>query len=233
MPINLAKELVDLRHSICSMGRIVEERVGVALDALWQHDTDAATAVRRGDRSIDRMEVAIEEECLRVLALSHPVAADLRFVVAVLRINGDLERIADMAKGIAKRVIDLEQNHAMEPPDVLRDMAHDAGRMLADALTALESSDVTLAAKVRAADDRVDALLKDAFAWALLEIPRRIENTEAVLDVLSIARKLERIADLATNIAEDVQFLLNGAIVRHDEGSGGSRDEGIEGLRHC
>lgn len=215
MPIDLVEELTALRRTILRMGAEVEQRVHRAIDALVHHDVEAAMDVRRGDQKIDQMEVGIEEECLRVLALSNPVAGDLRFVLAVMRINSNLERIADMAKGIAKRVLDLEHLRSMEMPESLRTMAEESHRMLSDAMEALADQDVALAQQVRAADDRVDHLQKEIFAWAIREIPRHVENTEAVIDVLSITRKFERIADVATNIAEDVIFLIKGAIVRH------------------
>ncbi len=198
------------------MGSLVEQRVTRAIESLLHGRTDMAREVRTGDREIDAMDVDIEAECLRVLALTQPVATDLRLVLAVLRINGELERIGDEAKSIAKRVLDLADTpNAVELPPTLHRMAQAARTMFSDALTALAESDVELCRRVRAADEHVDDCQKEIFAWVQEEIPRNVEATRAVIDILSVTRRLERIADLATNIAEDVIFLIEGAQVRH------------------
>ncbi|MHC4082605.1 MAG: phosphate signaling complex protein PhoU [Planctomycetota bacterium] len=215
MPIDLHKELTELRRTILTMGSLVEQRVEQAIDALLRGELDEARSVRLGDRDIDEMDVDIEAECLRVLALSQPVAADLRFVLAALRINGELERIGDQAKSIAKRVIDLGQAGPVEVPVTLREMAAASRKMLSDALTALSEEDPRLCRQVLAADDQVDAYQKQIFAWVQEEIPRHVDGTRAVIDLLSVAQRLERIADLATNIAENVIFLVEGSQVRH------------------
>jgi phosphate transport system protein len=217
MPINLVSELTELRRGILTMGASVEQRVSRAISGLLEHNIEAARIVRTGDREIDAMEIDIESECLRVLALTQPVAGDLRFVLAVLRINNDLERVGDLAKSIAKRVLALEECPRVEIPRVVIDMAAAAKRMLGDALGALADGDAELSRSVRRSDQRVDDLQKEVFVWAHDEIRRHIEHTEAVLDLLSIARKLERIADIATNIAEDVIFIISGSVVRHQK----------------
>jgi len=214
--MDLVKEMTALRRSILMMGAVVEQRVQRAVKALLEHDMELAREVRTGDREIDQMELEIEEECLRVLALLHPVAGDLRFVLAVMRINANLERIADMAKSIAKRVLDLEQLHRIEMPPSLRMMADSTCRMLSEALVALSDQSTVIAYRVRSDDQRIDDLLKEIFTWAQREIPHHVENTQAAIDVLSVARKLERIADVATNIAEDVIFFAEGSLVRHE-----------------
>ena len=135
--------------------------------------------------------------------------------MAVLRINSNLERIGDKAKTIAKRIIDLTDCQPLSMPAALIEMAHEARKMLSDALTALANEDADLCRHVRMSDDRVDALQKELFNWAHSEIPRHVESTHAVIDVLSISRALERIADLSTNIAEDVIFIVEGSVVRH------------------
>jgi phosphate transport system protein len=215
MAIDLVKELTDLRRMILTMAGAVEERLNRAIDALVDGDLDAAMIVRTGDKEIDRMEVEIEQECLRIFALSHPVASDLRFVLAVMRINTNLERIADMAKSVAKRMIDVLQAHPVPLPPSLATMAVETRRMFADSMIALADRNPDLARRIRAADDRIDDLQKEIFVWAQREIPAHVERTEGVIDLLSIARKLERVADVCTNIAEDVIFLTEGAIIRH------------------
>ncbi len=215
MPIDLQTELTYLRRSILSMGALVEQRVHMAIDGLFRADINAATKVRKGDDEVDAMEVRIEEACLRILALSHPVAKDLRFVLAVMRINNDLERIGDMAKSVAKRALHLAEAGPVDLPAGLEKMAIATQQMLADALASLTDGDVELARRIRAADKRVDDLLKEIFAWVQLEIPRHVEATKSSIDILSVARRFERISDLATNMAEDVIFLIEGELVRH------------------
>ena len=215
MPIDLHKELTELRRAILSMGSVVEQRVDRVLDALDRHDVDLARAVRMGDREIDEMDNGIESECLRVLALGQPVATDLRLVMTVLRINSALERIGDNAKSIAKRVIDLGPASPFEPPVTLGVMARAARGMLGDALTGLAERDADLCRCVLDADEQVDVHQKEIFTWIQDEIPRHADATRAAINYLSVARRLERIADLATNIAEDVIFLVEGSLVRH------------------
>ncbi len=161
------------------------------------------------------MDVGIESECLRILALSQPVAADLRLVLSVLRMNTDLERVGDEAKSIAKRVLDLQSSDPLPLPSMLREMADASKSMLGNALTALSEGDSDLCRRVRRADQQVDDLQKEVFAWVQEEIPRHVEATRSAIDILSVARRFERIADLSTNIAEDVIFLIEGAQVRH------------------
>jgi phosphate transport system protein len=216
--MDLNKELTDLRRSILTMGSAVEQRVGDAVEALFQCRVDLAERVRSGDREIDEMDVDIEAECLRILALAQPVAADLRFVLAVLRMNTDFERIGDEAKSIAKRVLDLAREEAIEYPPILREMAEASRQMLSDALTALTDGNAELGRDVRQADQVVDDLNKAVYAWVQEKIRKEVKATPAAIDVLSIARRLERIADLATNVAEDVIFMLEGSTVRHARG---------------
>ncbi|MCL4210693.1 MAG: phosphate signaling complex protein PhoU [Phycisphaeraceae bacterium] len=216
MPMQLLKELVDLRRNILTMGAAVEQRIHWAMRALLEGDMEAAQLVRKGDNEIDRMEIINEEECLRILALTHPVAGDLRFVLSAMRINTNLERIADMARSVAKRAIDLHQLRTVEMPPSLATMATETEHMFVSAMKALADEDADLAQRIRKDDQRVDDLQKEVFAWAQVEIPRHVEATEAAIDVLSIARKLERIADVCTNIAEDVIFMSKGSLVRHE-----------------
>jgi phosphate transport system protein len=215
MGIALVTELVEVRRMILTMAAAVEQQVDRALRALQTKDIALAREVRDGDAEINQVELDIENECLRIFALTHPVAGDLRFVMAVLRMNSNLERIGDKAKSIAKRVIDLTDCAPLPMPPGISEMAREARVMLGNALTALANEDADLARNVRRSDDLVDDMQRKVFTWAHLEIPRHVETTQAVIDVLSIARALERIADLSTNIAEDVIFLVEGSVVRH------------------
>ncbi len=215
MPIDLISELIEIRRMILTMATSVQKQVGHVIAALEKKDVAMARLVRAGDEEINHLELDIENECLRIFALTHPVAGDLRFVMAVLRINNNLERIGDKAKTIAKRIIDLTDCAPLAMPPALMEMAHEARTMLSDALTALSNEDADLCRHVRMSDDRVDALQKELFNWAHTEIPKHVESTHAVIDLLSISRALERIADLSSSIAEDVIFIVEGAIVRH------------------
>lgn len=218
MAIDLINELTHVRRLILSMAATVEQQVDRAIKALITRDIALARQVRADDSEINTQELEIENECLRIFALSHPVAGDLRFVMAVLRINSNLERIGDKAKTIAKRIIDLTDYAPIDLPTALIDMAKSSRKMLGDALTALANEDADLCRHVRRSDDQVDALQKEIFGWAHAEIPAHVESTHAVIDVLSISRALERIADLSADIAEDVIFLVEGSIVRHSRG---------------
>jgi len=213
--MELDKGLVALHRAVLSMGAVARERVGQAFRALLDHDVALAQAVREGDREIDRMELDIDEECLKILALQGPVAGDLRYVLAILRINQDLERIADFAKSIAKRVIDMDGETPIQFPSNIARMADATEKMLADALRALADRDAVLAREVRRADQFVDDRNREVFHWAIEEVATHGERARGIIDIVSAARSIERIADLSTNIAEDVVFAVGGQVLRH------------------
>lgn len=217
MPIDLKAELRELKRNILAMGATVEQRVRMAVDSVLKRDIEAAHLVRVGDSEVDKMEVVIEEECLRILALLAPVAGDLRFVLSIMRINTELERVADLARSVAKRAIDLHRLERIELPDGLFTMAESAKQMFSDSLVALADGDGAMARRICKSDDRVDDLQKELFVWVQKEIPKHIDQTEALLDVISVARKLERISDIATNIAENVIFLAEGMVIKHQQ----------------
>jgi phosphate transport system protein len=215
MPIDLQDELIELRRAILTMGASVEQRMKRSVEALFRRDAEQARVIRTTDKEIDQMEIDIEAACLRILALSQPLAGDLRFVLAVMRITNELERIGDMAKSVAKRAIDLDELPPLAFPSCLHEMADRACEMVSQAVTALADGDAELARRTRLDDQRVDDLLRMLFAWSQEEILRNVEATQATIDMLSIGKKLERVADVATNIAEDVIFMSEGAVVRH------------------
>ena len=161
------------------------------------------------------MEVDVEEEVLKTLALYQPVAADLRFVVAVLKINNDLERMGDLAKNIAKRVLFLTQCERVELPPDFRWMSAKTQAMVKQSLDALVNSDTALARKVRAADDEVDQLRSNIQKNIEQQIVHSPQQTECLMRLTSVSRHLERLADMATNICEDVIYMVEGEIVRH------------------
>jgi phosphate transport system protein len=217
MALDLKTEILNLRRGLLAMGAATEQRLEFTLRALMQGDVGAAQQVKAGDNEIDAMEVDLETQCMRVLALGSPVAHDLRFVLSVVRISADFERIADLSRGIAKKVIRWETGHAsVEVPGALADMAEAARTMLADVLAALSDEDPELCREVRRADRRVDDLNKEVVASMRALIQEDVSRTAESIDLMQIAQRLERIADITTNIAEDVIFLVEGRVVRHE-----------------
>jgi phosphate transport system protein len=210
MAKQLPRQIDALKQKILFVGTLVEEAIAKAIQALNTRDKNLARTV------IDRMEVDVEEECLKVLAMYQPVAADLRFVVAVLKINNDLERMGDLARNIAKRVVFLaEQEGLHELPIDYRPMAAQVKSMVKDSLDALVNSDTALAQKIRKDDDEVDAQRRTIERQIEAQINAHPEQANGLMRFSSVARHLERIADMATNIAEDVIYMVEGEIVRH------------------
>ena len=217
MAIDLKTEIVNLRRGLLAMGAATEQRLDFAVRALLEQDVAAAAAVKAGDNEIDAMEVDLETQCMKVLALGAPVAHDLRFVLSVVRISADFERIADLSRGIAKKVIRWSASgRPVEGPGALPDMAEAAKTMLADVLAALSDEDPELCREVRRADRRVDDLNKEVVAGARQLIQDDVSRTPEGIDLMQIAQRLERVADITTNIAEDVIFLVEGRVVRHE-----------------
>jgi phosphate transport system protein len=218
MAIDLQTEILNLRRSLLAMGAATERRVGLAVRALVEADVSAAQEVKASDAEIDTMEVELETQCMRILALGSPVAHDLRFVLSVVRISGDFERIADLSRGIAKKVVRWSGGAGpTEVPGTLADMATSAQAMMADVLAALADEDAELCREVRRADRRVDNLNKEVIATSRQLIQDDPTLTAEAIDMMQIAQRLERIADITTNIAEDVIFLVEGRVVRHGD----------------
>jgi len=218
MAIDLQTEILNLRRSLLAMGAATERRVGLAVRALVEADVAAAQEVKASDAEIDTMEVELETQCMRILALGSPVAHDLRFVLSVVRISGDFERIADLSRGIAKKVVRWSGGAGpTEVPGTLADMATSAQAMMADVLAALADEDAELCREVRRADRRVDNLNKEVIATSRQLIQDDPTLTAEAIDIMQIAQRLERIADITTNIAEDVIFLVEGRVVRHGD----------------
>ncbi len=197
------------------MSAAVEEHVEKCLQIFLRRDVEAAAEAISRDRVIDEMDVRVEAECIEVLARFQPVARDLRFVLAVLRIENDLERIADLAKGVAKRTLQDAENAKVQHPAALSLMIEHTLKMLSDAIRSLADEDAELARKVRASDQIVDDLQRRIYEWGTSEIPAHTDWTCGAINVLSVTRAVERIADLSTNIGEDVVFMAEGSVVRH------------------
>lgn len=215
MSRHLLAEIEKLKRSLINMAGLVEETLMAAVRSLESRDRALALWVIDSDSRIDQMEVDIEEECLKVLALHQPVAIDLRFIVACLKINNDLERTADLAVNIAERSAYLATQDAIEIPFPLPTMASKTIAMLKRALDALVNMDPRMARAVRMLDDEVDAINRQAYASVQERIRVNLDEMDRLIHLLSVARHLERVADLATNIAEDVIYLVEGVIVRH------------------
>ncbi len=222
---HLKRDLERLKREILSMGALVEQATTSAMDAVKRRDQDLARKVVEGDREIDEKEVEVEEECLKVLALHQPVAQDLRFIVATLKVNNDLERIGDLAQNIAKRVVVLmESDEAGFPPDLHR-MMDRVRSMVSRSLDSLVRLDPDAARGVLTDDEQVDDLhgkMYREMQARMIEDPQRVKDW---VGILSISRYLERIADLSTNIAEDVIFTVEGEVVRHGHWDSGPRHE--------
>ncbi|NQU39776.1 MAG: phosphate signaling complex protein PhoU [Lentisphaerae bacterium] len=215
MTMHLIHELEQLKRETFSLVALVEENLSLAVKSVQTRDEQEARAVVGRDVAIDAAEVAVEEECLKLLALHQPVAIDLRFIVAVLKLTNDLERIGDLAVNIAERAIVLCSLPEVPVPFDFSTMAIKATLMLKQSLDALVSSDVDVAMAVRAADDEVDELNREIYHHVKEAIRAHPDHLEALIQLLSVSRHLERVADHATNIAEDVIYLVEGRIARH------------------
>ncbi|MFH1242311.1 MAG: phosphate signaling complex protein PhoU [Pseudomonadota bacterium] len=215
MPKRLQRELEKLKKRILSLGTMVEERVRMAIKSMGDQNAEFAEQVIRTDYEIDALEVEIEEECLKILALHQPVAMDLRFLAAVIKINNDLERIGDEAANIAKCVNYMAKRERVGIPFEYTEMSEKAESMLKMSLDALVNLDLDLAFRVLTMDDEVDkiyGLIYDQIKEIIRKLPDRVGY---LINMFLIARYLERIADHATNIAEEVIYLIEGEIIRH------------------
>jgi phosphate transport system protein len=215
MSQHFQREIEHLKKKLLAVGAVVEESIARAITAVMQHDAELARQVAAGDVEVDHMEVDVEEDCLKILALYQPVAIDLRFVVAVLKINNDLERMADLAVNIARRAEYLASIPKHDVPPNLEEMARKTQEMVKHCLDAFVDADVAVAREVCAADHDVDQLNRDMHVLIQDQIRATPEDVERLIHTLSVSRHLERIADLATNIAEDVIYTVGGEIVRH------------------
>lgn len=215
MTKHLVKELDNIKKRILSLGSLVEERVRMAVKAATERDVDLAKKVVKTDHEVDEFEVEIEEECLKVLALHQPVAVDLRFLIAVIKINNDLERIGDQAVNIAQRTDVIAKHDDKEFFFDFVNMAEKAQAMLRMSLDALVNLDEDLAFKVLTLDDEVDQIKKDAYDVIKKAMKGNPDRLGYLINLLLISRHLERLADHATNIAEEVIYLIEGEIVRH------------------
>ena len=216
MSRHLQRDLDHLKKEILQLGNMVETAINNAILALNDRRPELAEQVIAEESQIDEKEVLIEEDCLKILALHQPVAMDLRFIVVVLKVNNDLERMGDIAANVAKRALFLCSEEPIPSPAEFSDvMSADIRTMVRNSLDAMVKLDVDLARSVIAMDNQVDDINRQMY----VEFQSMVENDPSTikraLGLLSTSRYLERIADLATNIAEDVIFMVEGAVIRH------------------
>lgn len=216
MAVHLQKEIDKLKKQIVLLAGTVEKRVADAVKSIDQRDAQLAQQIKDTDQVIDQTEVEVEEECLKILALYQPVAMDLRFIVAVLKINSDLERIGDEAVNIAGRSLNINAYPRIEINFDLKTLAGKVMAMLKRSLDALVNMDAALAHAVIDSDDEIDETVQMLFKQVKNEIRRQPEKIDSIIEYMRINRHLERIADHATNIAEDIVYMIEGKIVRHN-----------------
>ncbi len=217
--LHLQRELDRLKRKVLGLGALVEENLRLAFQAIEQRDAAKARRVIATDVLIDQNEVDVEEECLKILALYQPVAGDLRFVAAVIKINSELERIGDLSANIAERALQLLDEHPVAVPAHVAVMADRTRTIIEKALDALVRQDAVTARQVLIADDEIDLLYAELIDELKEVIRADLEHLDAIVLLFSVARYLERLADHATNIAEDVLYMVEGEIQRHNQPS--------------
>jgi len=226
---HLQREIDRLKRKILALSALVEEQLRQGFKAIETRDADLGRRVIAGDLIVDQQEVDVEEECLKLLALYQPVARDLRFIIAVIKIDNELERIGDLASNIGERATQLAEEYPVQMPRAFTVMADRTAAILERALDALVRQDARIARLVLAADDEVDLLYRDLIEELKTLIRKEVEHLDRIVLLFSVARYLERLADHATNIAEEVLYMVEGEISRH----GGVPDtpEQLFGLR--
>jgi phosphate transport system protein len=218
MTKHFIRELDKMKKMILALGAMAEERVHLASKAVRKKDVMIAEKIIKSDHELDEMEVEIEEECLKILALYQPVAIDLRFLIAMIKINNDLERIGDEALNIAQRVEIIAKWDEPKMKFDYSTMADKTERMLKMSLDALVTMDTDLAFKVSILDDEVDEIKDTVYDKVKNAIDTHVGDRGGYLiNLLLISRHLERIADHATNIAEEVIYMIEGEIIRHGD----------------
>lgn len=218
MSLHLQRDLEKLKKEILKLGTMVESAINNAIFALNNREMSYVDEVLRLEDHINEMEVKIEEDCLKILALHQPVAGDLRFIVVSLKVNNDLERMGDFAKNIAKRARELMQEEPISTlPEFVNELPNLVRTMVRNSLDALVKLDVGLAREVIAMDDKVDEINCAMYQEVTRVAKENPSKTEIAISLLSTSRYMERIGDLSTNIAEDVIFMVEGRVIRHDD----------------
>ena len=208
-------ELGQLKEKLLKMAGMVEEAISLSIKALVDRDAALAQRIISQDSSINTIEIEIDELALKLLALHQPTAVDLRFIIMALRINNDLERMGDLAVNISELTLDLVGQPPLKPLIDIPRMATMAQRMVKDSLDAFVNKDAELARSVCRRDDEVDDLNDQLFRELLTYMIQSPQNIQRAIDLMLIAKHLERIADHATNIGEDVVYLVKGKTIKH------------------
>ena len=209
------QELGKLKEQLLKMGGLAERAISNAIDALVKRDTPLAEKTVGEDEKINKMELLIDEWCLKLLALHQPLAADLRFITSAMRINVELERIGDLAVNIAERVVSLNQESQLKPYIDIPRMAEITKNMVKDVLDAFVNGDADLARGVCQRDDQVDALNDQVFRELITYMLADPKTITRAVHLIIVSRYLERIADHATNIAEGVIFMVKARVIKH------------------
>jgi len=215
METHFQQELAKLKEQLLKMGGLAERAISNAIDALVRRDTPLAEKTIGEDEKINKMELVIDEWCLKLLALHQPLAADLRFITSAMRINVELERIGDLAVNIAERVLSLNQEPQLKPYIDIPRMAEITKNMVKDVLDAFVNGDADLARAVCARDDQVDALNDQVFRELITYMLAEPKTITRAVHLIIVSRYLERIADHATNVAEGVIFMVKALVIKH------------------
>jgi phosphate transport system protein len=215
MSLHLHRDLEILKKDILTMGAMVETAVRKSVRALHERRLTLAQEVIDGDERIDQWELDVEGQCLKILALHQPVAEDLRFIAAVIKMNNNLERMGDLAVNIAEQALFLANEPPLPVPATLTTMSNAAMEMVRQSLDAFVNRDPTSARAVCARDDEVDQYNREIILELEWQMKAEPNTIGARMRLFSAARQLERIADQATNVAEEVVYLVEGEIIRH------------------
>jgi phosphate transport system protein len=215
METHFQQELTKLKEQLLKMGGLAERAISNAIEALVKRDTPLAEKTIGEDEKINKMELVIDEWCLKLLALHQPLAADLRFITSAMRINVELERIGDLAVNIAERVVSLNQEPQLKPYIDIPRMAETTKNMVKDVLDAFVNGDADLARGVCQRDDQVDALNDQVFRELITYMLADPKTITRAVHLIIVSRYLERIADHATNIAEGVIFMVKALVIKH------------------
>lgn len=225
MPIHLQREINLLNRLILQMGGQVEENLRHALLALRNRDAAQGSEMRRRDQLVNRLEIRVEEASLKILALHQPVASDLRYIVAIMKINNELERIGDLSEHIGRRAMQLSDKIYPAFPDAIEEMSLRTRDMLRQSLDAMVKLEIEPCRDILEQDKQVDILNADIYEWFTDEARKHTDQTlDFCIHTLLTAKELERIGDHICNITEDVIYLVSGEIIRHME-----QDENADG----
>lgn len=209
-------QLSQLKQRLLDMSDLATSLLDLSVDALLSRDSSMAEAVLSGDRDLDALELEVEDQAIGLLALQQPMARDLRFIIAAIKVSNDLERVGDHAVNIAQSALRLASTSTVITPDPeINEMSRRARKMLHDSLTAFVRADGALGREVCKADDEVDAMHNSVFRILVTHMMEDARTITPSLELLLVSRNLERVADLATNIGEDAVFLAEGKQIKH------------------